>query len=121
MILKIDTNDIHDPDILGELLRQLSFTNEGYGCYENFNLRKEFTPQDNEVAAKLIDDGYGETDEDILEYAKSFTNGIWNVAWYWDGDGTLVFWNEDFAVINEDCKKEYGWKLLTNQFLSGRI
>jgi len=111
MQLNINTKTIN-PCALGEILRELTFTSQGYGCYENFIVREEFVEISNYEGANLLDYDCAQEaiDSDIAEHARAYSNGTWNVAWYWDGDGSLVFWNDEFAIINEDCKKDYTWK-----------
>lgn len=95
-------------DFLGELLRAVAFTSEGYGCYENFDLIAGFKPVIPSPA--LISHLTGETDESINAFYSEALDLF--VAWYWDGDGTLYFDSGIFgrAVWNTDCKKPWDWE-----------
>lgn len=42
-----------------------------------------------------------------------YSDGVTTVAWYWDGVGVLFFARDGKAVINLDCKQEYGWQWVT--------
>jgi hypothetical protein len=108
--LTINVNTI-DPQILGELLRNLTFTDDGFGCYENFDVREGFVPITDipkffykepvhEYNSAMFDDTIG---------VKAYTNLEWNVYWQWDGDGTLIFEIGDFYLYNDDCKKALRW------------
>ncbi len=105
------------------------------GCYETFELRPEFKEQslDTEVGQYAQEHLIGteesfrkdaaeyDWDEaglnEALEFMRSESDrinvhydGNILVAWYWDGDGTLLFREGDKAAINHDCKKDYEWE-----------
>jgi hypothetical protein len=112
------------PDVAGELLRELTFVGEGYGCYSTFEVRDGAVQWGEESRRKfwlqLEDPNDDEASERALELAGwgegyTYTLGpvVVNVCWYWDGDGCLAFQvrGPDFerVVENTDCKKSYGW------------
>lgn len=116
-------------DVLGELLRDVIFTGEGYGCYSTFDVRddaREWSEAERREfwAAIYNRDIAYEADElpQLIEEAtamgKGYTWPLGDLAveccWYWDGDGTLCFRvldGEDVLrfISNDDCKKDYGW------------
>ncbi len=116
------------PDAVGEVLRNWAFVGDGYGCYSNFDIRIEFQPK--EVGYRefkmlmgrdyemILSDWGGETDEELRQEIRWFVhpNGI-EMGYYWDGDGTLLFYipelvkdEFDGTVVNMDCKKNNGWE-----------
>lgn len=124
MLITKDTQQIDDPNTFGELLREYCFVG-GYGCYQTFDLKSEFVLVDkNSTLGKSLlailgvsEERLNSTDEwtrgfaeDIYRRAYMFSNGIVHVAWYWDGDGELVFVEGDKIAINSDCKCDYNWK-----------
>lgn len=113
---------------LGELLRAVTFVGEGYGCYQNFDVRPDATKWSKEQLATFIE-GHLRTkytrneddqDEDRNEGkfipdhraddwradAEGYTfdeDGLKvDVIWHWDGDGTLAF-----RVKQEDGKVKH--------------
>lgn len=125
IVIDIEVNtDEQSANLVGEILREETFA-EGLGCYYCFDIKPHFEKMDNKEAVALVaKDWWGgipdEADfmaagayEELLERLEAFSGPDYNVAWYWDGDGTLLFWKEhDFAVINNDCKKSYGWEFI---------
>lgn len=117
-----------DPNFLGEMLRNYAFVPDqygDYGCYSTFETHPDFKPvdKDSELGKKLIlalnewwddDDADGEDLDFIREACSLYSAGDIYCAWYWDGDGTLLFVleKEKAAVINTDCKTDYEWKWL---------
>lgn len=116
----IDINEVSDADVLGELLRNLTFAPGGFGCYSTFDVRDGVTP----VAELITEDSWFfqamVTHCGSKEYIQEFFDGghLYKfhghndlyVAWHWDGDGTLVFFFKDrFLLQNTDCKKSHGW------------
>jgi hypothetical protein len=113
------------PNGLGELVRSLVFTGDGYGCYTTF----DFHPQ-----ARVWDEGECERfwlelgwcdDEEARFYANcgsgctlSLEGLRIDACYYWDGDGVLCFrlFGEDGRllreIVNSDCKKSYEWREL---------
>lgn len=109
MKIVLDTQEIESSDQFGELLRDYCFVSDQYGgmtgCYSTFSLRPEFkevpaTSIDYKYMARLIQN----------EAIACFSNGTILIAWYWDGDGTLVFKEGKRVAINTDCKKDYTWE-----------
>lgn len=115
--ITLDDSDLQDleernPDGLGELLRDISFTAEGMGCYENFDLVPGFEKIEN-ISPLVLFEIMGEFALEPKEAsrAEGYHNpdlGI-SVYWHWDGDGTLLFDCEAFTLVNHDCKCSYGW------------
>ena len=128
LLIKAAKSKKSDPNFLGEALRAAAFLPDGngdYGCYSTFKVSEDFKPVDknSELGAKLIkllgvsdfddpDDPDNEYDEFILEASSLYSAGDIHMAWYWDGDGTLLFVidSEKLAIINTDCKKDYEWR-----------
>lgn len=103
----------YDTDALGEFLRTLAFTGEGFGCYANFDLEAGFEPVDNIPVAILIElmgaeDALGAGSNTRAEGYHNAALDL-TVYWYWDGDGVLIFDAEDFTLVNHDCKCTYDW------------
>lgn len=115
-----------DDNAIGELLRDITFPEEGYGCYTTFVVRadaRQWSPRERLKYWKKTLLGC----EDLHELAKDFT-GLGSgysyeidhhridVCWYWDGDGTLTFLvydpegNPMRLLRNDDCKKSYRWE-----------
>ncbi len=103
-----------NPDIIGEALRNYCFVGPGFGCYESFELRPEFIrmPSNGELSKQIIP--YLETDETdkINIYISVVKDDAIIVAWFWDGDGTLVFICNNQVFRNNDCKKDHGWEIV---------
>lgn len=115
--------DIKDPNELGETLRALTFPGEGYGCYRNFDVREGATGWAEDAQRAFwtwldhCDPGYVDECVQLGEGYDYLLGGLLvNVAWYWDGDGTLAFgaWSGGArrVVINTDCKKSRHWQEL---------
>ena len=115
---------------VGEVLRAITFIGNGYGCYENFEVRPDATPWSAERLEAFIKKvfPYHLDDLDFLKGAASgytFQEGSLrvDVFWYWDGDGTLYFRvEEDGAtfreLINTDCKHDNEWAELEDNLSS---
>jgi hypothetical protein len=111
-----------NPNLFGEAIREAVFTGNEFGCYGSFDLLPEFKAiEDKILSEKLLrllagDDPDAETPEEMItDYDPSlFSNGQIHIAWFWDGDGTLLVVSEELkkAAINTDCKKDYGWKFV---------
>lgn len=108
--MEINLN-ILNPNLVGELLRSLTFTNKGFGGYNNFDLQYGFSRFDlnkNNVLFSEYRYEFSCLYESLPYY--SFTNGKWQVIWQCDGDGILIFQIGDNYYINTDSKKSYGWE-----------
>jgi hypothetical protein len=118
----MDTNieNTDNPNVFGEFIRNAVFVkNRGtdFGCYSTFELTSDFKPISPEsspgkrlVQMLLSDDDFFDCiDQEELALCRLFSNGIFTVAWYWEGDGTLLVGSGSKFAINFDCKKEYGW------------
>ncbi|MDE1834859.1 MAG: hypothetical protein KGH64_06000 [Candidatus Micrarchaeota archaeon] len=127
-----------EPNGLGEMLRSVAFVPDefggDYGCYSTFEVHPDFKKVEakstlgkkliiamlgNSVEDRVDGDGKQMTDDQVVEEFLSdyssvdlYTSGDIHLAWYWEGDGTLLFAieSEKFALINRDCKKDYGWE-----------
>jgi hypothetical protein len=113
-----------DADMFGEILRKKSFQDNGFGCYSTFDMRPQFYQHTEgalfEKAINMIlnhDYGSEFDDEDKQELASrimvyySECDDIL-VAWYWDGDGTLLVGTGGKFSINSDCKKDHYWEFI---------
>jgi len=113
---------IDDANVFGELLRNYGFA-ESYGCYSCFDLIDAFeqrpvTELPLHVQRLLIgtfdEDGWYDEDEwrdelQRIQYYRHQQEAI-EIAWHWDGDGTLYVRAGDKAALNNDCKKDYRWE-----------
>lgn len=119
-------------DGLGEALRTFTFVGDGYGCYENFDVRPDATPLSEEQLKTLLaattprSRGWSE-EEWIAEkqtYSRcegySFKEGNLTIEafWFWDGDGTLYFRVKEGdtiirEIVNRDCKNDHEWVDIT--------
>ena len=120
----------NNPDIFGEALRQGCFDGSKGECPAAgpYNLVEGFEPVDprSDLGQKLLetladeermeDNDPFDVEEFLADYpgTQAYSNGLIHIAWYWDGDGTLLFVvpSENIAVINSDCKKDYGWRFV---------
>lgn len=102
----------NDPNAIGEILRDAAFGKPHYCGQEEIPYFERIAEIPARVAAAILGDLDEETGEidDIRGY-KSDTLGF-SVFWFSDGDLTLLFSCDDFAVINEDEKKRDNWKLI---------
>ena len=109
------------PDLYGEALRRYLFVGPGLGCYANFDLRPEFsaldkaTPLGAQVLRILFAGQYPDCDAREVAQVSLYASATELVAWWWDGDGTLLVGELDEgkltrAAVNDDCKKAYGWR-----------
>lgn len=115
MEIIVNTQLLEDANDFGEALRKYCFVGPGYGCYSSFDLRPEF--QKKEPTEKVYLALFGRLDSDEwwnFEEEKKrvnyYSNGTVEVAWYWDGDGSLWFKEGNREAINHDCKHDYEWK-----------
>lgn len=113
--ITVDFDNI-DPDLLGELLRGQFFNQvidknkyRTLGCYDTFELNEDIRKLDNIKIDSLT-----------ITCAEKFFEewGTVKMCYYWDGDGELVFFFPfpNKYLINDDCKKTYGWKLKDGYF-----
>jgi hypothetical protein len=115
-----------EDNAVGELLRDVTFTGDGYGCYSTFEVRSdarewhELERTDYWRARHAGEDDYIEelaSEEAALGsgYTYTFANHRIDVCWYWDGDGHLEFLVYDpdgdpmRRLYNTDCKNAYHW------------
>ena len=129
MLLTIDLKEcIKNGSInfVGELLHYRCFIpKDQIGCYSTFELTPDFkkVEYESELGEKLLkflneDDSFENELYPLSEFIEDYhptlySNGEISIAWYWDGDGTLLFHTKEFTLINTDCKKkDYGWSLL---------
>lgn len=116
MIIVRDTQTMEDPNEFGEALREYCFVPDKYGndfgCYSTFEARPEFKPcsetEKETLLSILIEWSWFEPHDS--ERPTCLTDGNIYMVWFWDGDGILLFKEGDRVVINDDCKKMYGWK-----------
>lgn len=129
--LETETN----PNKFGESLRNYCFIGNAMemGCYETFEVHKSFRQIKSGKEFKRIkelilgkDNEYYEnekptvyireiTQEDCEKLKEDFGFSLTDpykltVAWFWDGDGTLLVGYNNKLAINTDCKKSYGWE-----------
>ena len=110
---------------LGEVLRAITFVGDGYGCYENFDVRPDAILWPAEQIRAFVGKIFP-NHADGIDFVASRAHGYTfqeesvtvDVFWYWDGDGTLYFRarQEDDVVgeiINSDCKCDYDWEFLS--------
>ena len=120
MLITKDTQKMDNPCEFGETLRDYCFIPNEYGqdvgCYSTFTLRPEFKKisKKSELGKRLLEYLGWDTEynDDIKDMAHLYSNNGIHIAWYWDGDGTLVFWEGNKVVYNGDCKKDYVWEWL---------
>lgn len=115
---------INNPDVLGELLRDLAFkpvrrkdNTLELGCYNHFEVKDEWKAfKLSNVEDKIQKVMCDELGFDVLE-SQSFTiysHSAENIfmTYFWDGDGTLLFILPNGTVCsNQDCKKNYNWSV----------
>ena len=105
-----------DADAKGEYLRKQFFLCDnkgGLGCYTSFKLAPD--------VVKLPDEPDDGCDEIIYTCAKKnipeVCSGEIVMKYYWDGDGTLMFFLPNGTILeNTDCKKTRGWIEESNSF-----
>lgn len=129
MKIVLDTQKIEDANDFGEALRKYSFKEET-GCYSCFDLLDSFVKVkkhsktfkffsnillgsvyeyvyrnecDEKEAKKLLQEDMKRC---VVYEHRTFPVQI---AWFWDGDGTLIIKEKDKIAINRDCKKDYTW------------
>lgn len=119
--MNINTNDLKsNPNLLGETLRFLTFTYKPgqVGGYSHFERREDFKKLDKSEIAQFLWDNQDEIECGYLIPQDTFcvTNGEWEA--YWDlsqGDGILIFKLYNWYLMNDDCKKDHGWKFITHE------
>ena len=103
----------------GEMYRNAVFQEE-YGCYSCFDLQEDFkkvakTSEIYQWALRALDlDPRDPDDTDNIYYMQVWTDGTFDVAWYWDGDGVLAIRTQGITAVNRDCKKDYTWVFLND-------
>lgn len=116
-VMKLDAN------VMGELLRAFTFVGDGYGCYENFQVRSDATELTRIDRINYWSEIYEYSDETASEAADLGKAYMFKVGglriecfWFWDGDGFLSFTVDDHGnvktVFNDDCKKPHNWTTL---------
>jgi hypothetical protein len=118
-----NTSNIQDPNIFGELLREAIFTKKKdkqgykqYGCYDNFEVEKDFIAPDAKSRNDLLKQFESELGEDGVQCAYLYVhkdNPAIFVIWYWDGDGMLIVSDGEREACNDDCKKSHNWEFLS--------
>ena len=95
-----------DVNTICELFRELSFSEgKGLGCYQNFELTKDF--KEKLLIHKEILEEFRDTK---IEEIQCYTNRIWNIYWSWaSGNGILIFELGNYYYVNNDCKKDNRW------------
>ena len=111
---------MEDSNRFGEALRNYCFIPDECGgttgCYSTFKLRPEFKPikKDSKKWKKLFNLIVGECDKEYIaevrDRIKMFSDGNIHLAWYWDGDGSILIVEGDKGVINTDAKCDYTWE-----------
>lgn len=110
----LDLRRIRDPNALGELFRSYAFDCNGedcVGCYTCFELIAGFKTSEDKVLKRKVASWLGLDSSEAFEVFHEESSGL-TVAWYWDGDGSLLFAMDEIVVVNFDCKKNYGWSFL---------
>ena len=135
----IDLLTEQDANKFGEALRGFCFEGncEKVGCYSTFeviNVLKEVKEgKIYEEAVKILDTEYKESihvyhlnveekdcwiayndPDDNPERMRVREPFEIVLAWYWDGDGSLLFRFNNRIVINTDCKCDYTWKWIND-------
>ncbi len=122
--VQIDTKTVNC-DFLGELLRNYLFVNDGYeekytgdknykefGCYETFAVKRSAFKLRTEKIKQILSAYKIEHYKDLnyFDYIFDYFGVEITCIWYWDGDGTLMFFLPDRIIFNTDCKCSYGWR-----------
>ena len=107
----IDVNNIEDPNLLGESLRNLFFgTEKGVGCYQNFQTEPGIEYLGEEKDPTDFADNEYDTEYDTVYKTYQFESI--KMMYHWDGDGTLIFILGDKTLMNTDCKKAHCWEFV---------
>ncbi len=112
MKIVINTTELTDANKFGEILRENLFTQNGFGCYQNFDLIDDFGSyyKGNSLYDSIHKKYFAYLDDDNPVVYVSIKNKKVFVAWHWDGDGTLIVSDGQRAAINTDCKKSDRWQ-----------
>lgn len=110
-------------NFFGEELRRKSFVGEGLGCYANFEVNSHYNRIEEERLKAVflhyfLDDfdlvfdtlSFNQIVKDIQLYVNYTLNII--MAYYWDGDGALLFITPHYRLYNNDCKQINNWRIL---------
>lgn len=129
LLASIIKTALADPVSFGEACRSYVFPNPDlYGAYSTFEVAKGFqeitgdarfeNPLTNILWPGLTSSSAGLLDEGDAEYVRHgmrlFSDGEIDVAWHWDGDGTLGIRHIPSGTIleNSDCKTD-DWRDVT--------
>lgn len=106
---------------LGEALRALTFVGNGFGCYQNFDVRPDAIVLQNDERLRFIGNNRSSLEHwgtlfdgnDIYRYCVDCLTI--DIFWVWDGDGMLYFRLRDSEetlaeIINYDCKHTNEWE-----------
>jgi len=104
-------SNIKSPNVFGEVIRDIAFTNEGFGCYDNFKLEQSFKEIQSHQSkdAKKIREIISNIEEIDPSLIPVFSNGELTLGWNWDGDGFLVVTDGKRIAYNNDCKNDNDW------------
>lgn len=115
MKIEIDLDDYYLQDRC-EILRGIVFKQldergcYSRGCYSTFVVQPGFV----EIDPHKYEGLYRLTAaSDECDKVTAYENEKLVAMWYWDGDGTLLFWvkGERIAYVSTDCKKDYEWEI----------
>lgn len=124
------------PNGQGELLRAITFTSPGLGCYQNYEVREDAIDWPSEAIDNRFSEFISLEDSNVgsgkfipswdadeirkLFHAHTFLEDglIVDVFWYWDHDGTLAFrvyqdGGLKYFLVNHDCKCDSEWLDIT--------
>lgn len=109
----INLRRVRSSNALGELFRSYAFDCDEteVGCYSCFDLAESFEKIKDKGILKDISELLGLDEGEHFEASQDKESGL-VVAWFWEGDGTLLFIYDEIVVCNTDCKKNYGWEAL---------
>ncbi|OGN02111.1 MAG: hypothetical protein A2655_00090 [Candidatus Yanofskybacteria bacterium RIFCSPHIGHO2_01_FULL_43_42] len=106
----------------GEALRALTFVGNGYGCYQNSDVRLDATPWSDDFRHTFIAYNQLIQPDDmsfLFDQSRAYRYHIdtltVDVFWVWDGDSKLYFCLREGAknlaeIISYDCKHGDEWR-----------